>query len=432
MPPQQKESKKITIVKVPLADKNNRPVHPQKFPRMPRMYLELLENKAKIKQDLINKEYIPKEASKGTHVTDREVKENREIRENRDTVIKKKNEESISVSISSDSSVEEKKEDSDDEKDKSSSESSTSDEDSDGDSDEESDEVEKVHKKKRKNISSSSEDLSDRLKELLSDGVSKGKSEKVEKYTDKYSVQNKYDKTSKDTTSNFTPYDKYAKPNTTVNPAPTLAELEAKGQYQHKNEIRDATHIPMSEYEEEDKKRELIFKFKTLKKAYPESVSDIPEYTIHTDYKTMKSSYDECVRNLSLDSSVKGYKMYMVFGFMGIEYVFGSMLGFDMQGFCQHQVMNMHSYERLLIELGEKSYVPTGSSWPVELRLLGLILMNACIFILGRMMLKKTGVALTDMFTNISAPKPSQNVPQKPKRKMKGPDINIDDIPDAE
>jgi hypothetical protein len=47
--------RKIKVVKIPL--ENNQVDRPQAFPKMSRLYLELLENKSKIKQDLINKEY---------------------------------------------------------------------------------------------------------------------------------------------------------------------------------------------------------------------------------------------------------------------------------------------------------------------------------------------------------------------------------------
>ena len=47
---------KIQVIKV---ENHKNVFRPKRFPPQPRMYLELIENKDKIKQDLINKEYIP-------------------------------------------------------------------------------------------------------------------------------------------------------------------------------------------------------------------------------------------------------------------------------------------------------------------------------------------------------------------------------------
>ena len=120
-----------------------------------------------------------------------------------------------------------------------------------------------------------------------------------------------------------------------------------------------------------------------------------------------------------------------MYGFMGCEFLFGNFLGFDMQGFTQQQLTSMNSYEKLLIELGEKSYVPTGSKWPVELRLLFMIIMNAAFFIISKMIMKKTGANLIGMLNNMnSTPNPTDS--NQRKRRMRGPNIDIGDIPDID
>ena len=54
-------SKKVRIVKVPLPPEIKNKNIPQNFPNMPISYLELIENKNKIKPDFINKEYVPRQ-----------------------------------------------------------------------------------------------------------------------------------------------------------------------------------------------------------------------------------------------------------------------------------------------------------------------------------------------------------------------------------
>jgi len=497
--------KDVKIVKIPLPESEKLPDYPAVFPRMPILYLELLENKAKIKQDLINKDYVPPKEISGVSFSDTKVKkvsdkvkiskkeedESISIDTDSDDEIqdtkRKKTEKSDSISVDSKASVESKgsiSPDSDSNVSRTpSSQSSPSDSD-----DQDEDRKNKDHKdhkdhkhkdrKDRRDDKHSGEeidvqdevpdrdedDLSVRLKELLGDS-----SRSEEKYSkriprelpkdtqdiqrqtqresqqpirhdrvirdayrqDKYNIPHKVSVENKLTKSYMT-YSPH-KIQSTV-PAPSLAELEAKGQYHGKSELRDINQITTSEYEEEDKKREIIFKFDLLRKSYPLAGATIPEYTIHTDLREMQKAYDSTVKKLSLDSTVETYKSYMITGFMVVEYTLGNFLGFDMQGFSQQQIVNIGSYERLLIELGEKSYVPEGSNWPVELRLLAIIVMNAGIFIISKMMMKKTGVSMLNMINSMMKSNTvnlnTQQPQAKAKRRMKGPNINLDEIPD--
>ena len=216
---------------------------------------------------------------------------------------------------------------------------------------------------------------------------------------------------------------------------PTLSELQKTGAYDNNNNnnsMFDAQRFETEQEDEEDKKREMLFKFDLLKKSYKDTNLETPDFNIHSDYKTMQHTYDSTLKKLSVDSTVESYKTYLIGGFMVVEYLLGAFFKFDMKGFTQHQMMNMNNYERLLIELGEKSYVPTESDWPVEVRLLVMIIVQAAVFVLGKVIMNRTGSNVLSMFNSLGAMGGgASKKPSEPKRKMRGPEIDLDDIPDA-
>jgi len=402
---------KVQIVKVPL----RRPPldQPQVFPRLPRLYLELLENKAKIHQDMINLEYVPPVKSPDVPVQHLPTVD--QVRPTTSLSPKKKSfdsrldmllsdEDSDSLAPSTPGSIPSSVSGLSIEEDTGTSKRNYKSPDTDGNE-------------------SDASNLSKKLKDLLGDDSESS-----------YSPESKRSSISL-RTRNVNKYSRHrdkhghsiARAGPTPN-APTLAELEARGGYVPRPTMRDLNQVSSNDRDKEDEKREILFKFDLLKKSYP--VSNIPDYTIHTDLVTMQKSYDDCVRRLSLDSSVESYKTYLVYGFMGVEFILGNFLGFDMQGFTQQQIISMHSYEKLLIELGEKSYVPSGSSWPVELRLLFMIIMNAAFFVISKMMMKKTGANLMGMINSMNRPS-TQSTASTRKRKMRGPTVDIGDIPDG-
>ena len=373
-------SKKVKVVKVPLPnDIKNKQFYTKAFPKMPILYLELLENKAKVKQEFVNKEYVPKIPEDNNETDNETIKEDFDEDpsppKSQPETPSHKDEESGYSEVETDTEKSPVKRSN-----YSHSSSSSS----------SSPKVKKDNKDKK---------ISNRLKELLGDS----------------------DGENNNNTEYFSPEQKKQSYN-----APSLKELESNGKFVRKKEVEDIGHTTVNEQEQEDLKRELLFKFELLKKSYKSE--NIPEFSIHSDYETMKKSYENTLRTLSLDKSVEDYKKYLIGGFMLMEFVCGNWLGFDMQGFTQQQIVSMNSYERLLIELGEKSYVPSGSKWPVEVRLLFLIIMNAAFFIISKMILKKTGSNLMGMINNMNV---TQNPSILKKRKMKGPSVNVDDIPDV-
>jgi hypothetical protein len=395
------KKRNIEIIKVPLS----KPVdsRPQEFPRMPRMYLELLENKAKIKQDLINSEYQHDYSQTPSMVP------------------------ASPQSVSSDDGDENNKSILVDDSDNRSIENSDDDRSIDQSDDEigtldlgetikdKDDDMSSIGSK---SPGSEVPDITKRLTDMLGDD------------TDDESVKSKQKK--KDKKYKNSRKDKYSKQrdkgghsiSSKGEEAPSFAELEAKGAYVPRKELRNIDNVYDTDKNQDDLKRELLFKFELLRMSYPNAV--VPQYSVHTEYKMMLSSYEDCVRRLSLDSSVDNFKQYLIYAFMGLEFVLGKFLKLDMEGFTQQQIVSMSSYDKLLIELGEKSYLPNGSSWSVEVRLLGLVLINTAFFVVSKMIMQTTSVNLMNMMNSM---KGKSTTDDKPKRKMRGPDIDFEDLP---
>lgn len=182
---------------------------------------------------------------------------------------------------------------------------------------------------------------------------------------------------------------------------PTLAELQAKNP--KVSIIKKDFKFAQEEDEELIKERnQVFFHYEVLKRMHPNA--QIPEFTMYSDPKIMAQKYELLTKKLSLDSNVENWKRYMIIFVMGCEVVLGKM-NFDMEGFAQQQIMSMNTYDSLLVEMAEKSYVPTGSKWPVELRLFAMVLMNVVMFVASKLIMKKTGLNLLSYINNIS---PSQ------------------------
>jgi hypothetical protein len=441
----------VRVVKQPL-DKTNILDNEANFPRMPTMYLELIENKSKVKRDVVNEEFKPLEINSmsppsNTHVSDNEdrVSEHSPVRDiNVDTydpdvenqvassdpplwlnetdgLYEPHNSidshDKNSISMQKPVSVDSFRSDVFKENVYISAESKNT------------PVYDKISVQDNLSVKSSkssiSSNLSKRLMNLLSDSKSSKKPIPVPLNT--LPVKPKTVTQTKTSNVQVVP--------------PTLSELEKTGQIKLKKEPAVVNNtaelkktIKAESMDEEDKKRELLFKFELLKQSYKNSTISIPEFTMYSDYIQMKNVYESTVRRLSLNGSVEQYKTYLIGGFMVCEFVFGNFMKLDMSGFTQQQIMSMHNYDKLLVELGEKSYVPDQSSkWSVEIRLLSMILMNAAFFIVSKLIMQKTGSNLMNTFNNFTSKNMNMNTDAaKPqvtsKRKMKGPEINLDEI----
>lgn len=195
-----------------------------------------------------------------------------------------------------------------------------------------------------------------------------------------------------------------------------------------------------SSEKEAKEKADYLFKFMVLRRQYPNV--EIPQFSDHSDLGTMKRVYENVIRRVSLDSSVINYKKFLVGGFMVCEWMSTNWLNIDIQGFTASQLKVQNQYDRLLLELGEKNYTPLGSRFPVEVRLLFMIFMNAGLFYVQKSVFSGKGLDIMGMLNSVggggsggsegTAKESTQGSPNPRssgiRRKMRGPTISPEDI----
>jgi hypothetical protein len=243
---------------------------------------------------------------------------------------------------------------------------------------------------------------------------------------------------------------------------PSLSEISEGRVQVDSNGIRSLDYITTDERDEQEKKRDLLNKFSKLKKEYHNA--HIPNHTEHTDLITLQKDYNSIKKQLEIDAKSLRYKQWLLYSFLGLEILLLNFGSFDdIRGFYNYQKNCVNQYESLLFELGEKNYIQDEKKWPVEIRLVGVVAMNAAFFIGGKWAERKYGVNILTLFNpmNIPPPPPQQQFyqqqapqqqPQQPqqqsfqhrqqspggftpfvnppqqKPKMRGPEFDFEDI----
>ena len=181
------------------------------------------------------------------------------------------------------------------------------------------------------------------------------------------------------------------------------------------------------EEKERQDKADLIFKFMVLRKQYKNV--EIPEFTEHSDLPSMKRTYDQIIRRVTLDSNILTYKKYLGGGFMIMEFIATKFIGLDISGFSNFQSKTMNQYDELLIELGEKNYTGFSKRFPIELRLIFAIVMSAGMFYMQKKMFDSNGFEMLSKFMGVESENSNGQGPQLKKRtRMRGPSISPEQV----
>jgi len=185
-------------------------------------------------------------------------------------------------------------------------------------------------------------------------------------------------------------------PQPTPVPRPTQQPLPTK----HKPPIIDEDEDGDEDDLTEDEERMMIIaRLKIMKRGWPEI--DVGDYDTKTiSLKRLRKVYKIFRCRMVAEDISGGYKKWLIAGFVLLELIFVRVFKLDMSGLVVNQIQMMSSYSELLLELAEKYGSTYKSYFPVEVRLMFAMAVNAGIFFILKNFL---GDANSDMAKGIAS-----------------------------
>lgn len=147
-------------------------------------------------------------------------------------------------------------------------------------------------------------------------------------------------------------------------------------------------------------RQEFKMKFGILRANYPQW--NVIEPNESLTVQQIHDLYNHYIHEIMVSRETGQYKVYMVIFLMVIEVIGVKFLKLNMSGYTMSQLKIMNRYDTLFTELGEKWLVGGGvSNWPVEARIMMMMMFNAVIFLVVRYLCSWLGVeGLADTLQN--------------------------------
>jgi hypothetical protein len=140
--------------------------------------------------------------------------------------------------------------------------------------------------------------------------------------------------------------------------------------------------VPPTEEELQDEYRALL---KRLKRNYKYLDIDIP--APGTSSKRLQRMHRYYVDEVSTAEGLEKYKIMLVVGFVIME-VIGKKLNLPCDGYAELQKGQIANYHSMLVEFGDRDYFGFARGYPIEVRLIGMMLINMGILVVGRLLLE--------------------------------------------